>query len=85
MNEKFNLYFDMSDSSGGSMLSRHLNRDQARQVIRENIINNYLLYRNDGGISPDILKDIVTIESTVVITTYSPARSASASMLCAMG
>lgn len=63
MNEKFNLHFDMSGSSGGSMLSRHLNRDQARQVIRENIINNYLLYRNDGGISPDILKDIVTIES----------------------
>ena len=59
MNEKFNLHFDKHGSSGGPMSSRHMNRNQARQVIRDNIINNYLLYRNDGGISPDILKDIV--------------------------
>ena len=62
MNEKFNLHFDKPGSSGGPMSSRHMNRDQARQVIRDNIINNYLLYRNDGGISPDILKDIVENE-----------------------
>lgn len=63
MNEKFNIHFDKPGSSGGLMSSRHMNRSQARQVIRDNIINNYLLYRNDGGISPDILKDIVDIES----------------------
>ena len=63
MNEKFNLHINMPSSSGGPMSSRHMNRSQARQVIRDNIINNYLLYRNDGGISPDILKDIVDIES----------------------
>ena len=63
MNEKFNLHFYKPGSSGGPMSSRHMNRNQARQVIRDNIINNYLLYRNDGGISPDILKDIVDIES----------------------
>lgn len=63
MDNIFNLQFDKPGSSGGPMSSRHMNRDQARQVIRDNIINNYLLYRNDGGISPDILKDIVDIES----------------------
>ena len=63
MNRKFNIHFDKPGSTGGLMSSRHMNRSQARQVIRDNIINNYLLYRNDGGISPDILKDIVVIES----------------------
>ena len=62
MSQIFNLHTDMSGASGGPMSSRHMNRNQARQVIRENIINKYLLYCNDGGINPDILKDIVAIE-----------------------
>ena len=87
MNEKFNLHFDMSDSSGGSMLSRHLNRDQARQVIRDNIINNYLLYRNDGGINPDILKDIVVIESRLSSKFYicQPTEDDFKNFLCCSG
>ncbi len=45
MNEIFNIHFDMSGSSGDSISPRHMNRNQARQVIRESLINNYILSR----------------------------------------
>ena len=60
MNEKFNLHFDMSGSSGDPMSSRHMNRSQARQVIRENIIRNCILHRNDE--EPHFLEYIVRNE-----------------------
>lgn len=62
MNEKFNLHFDKSGSSGGPISSRHMNRDQARQVIRDNIINNCILHRNDEGFSEVIPHYIADIE-----------------------
>ena len=87
MNEKFNLHINMPSSSGGPMSSRHMNRSQARQVIRENIINNYLLYRNDGGINPDILKDIVVIESRLSSKFYicQPTEDDFKNFLCCSG
>lgn len=45
MNDIFNLHIDMSGSSGDSISPRHMNRSQARQVIRESLINNYILSR----------------------------------------
>lgn len=45
MNEIFNLHIDPSGFTGGPVSSRHMNRNQARQVIRENIINNHILSR----------------------------------------
>ena len=62
MDNIFNLHFDMSGSSGSPMSSRHMNRSQARQVIRDNIINNCILHRNDEGFSDVIFRYIADIE-----------------------
>jgi len=45
MNEIFNLHLDPSGLTGGPMSSRHMNRDQARQVFRDSLINKYTLFR----------------------------------------
>lgn len=62
MSEIFHIHFDPSASSGGPISSRHMNRNQARQVIRENIINNCILHRNDEGFNSVILEYITEIE-----------------------
>lgn len=65
MNDIFNLHLDPSGHTGGPMSSRHMNRDQARQVIRENIINNCILHRNDEGFGEAIPHYIADIEESL--------------------